>query len=126
MSDDRELRDALEKAQSRTKTLERLLAEESEDREALTLELLTLREELEEAERKLLPAPGESRELVRLHAQLNAQQLQVTNLTLERDRLLEKVAQLTRKPSEQLAELIRLRARLAELERLSDAPSSPV
>ena len=97
MSDDRTLRDALEHSQARTKTLERLLAEESEDRQALTDEILTLREALEEAEGKLLPAPGESRELVRLHAQLNAQQLQLTNLTLERDHLLERLILLTKK-----------------------------
>ncbi len=97
MSDDRQLRDALEKAQGRIKTLERLLAEESEDREALADDFLVLRQALDDAEQKLLPAPGEQRELVRLHAQLQAQKLQLTNLTAERDKLQQQLAQLTKK-----------------------------
>lgn len=122
MSEERALRDALERAQARTKTLERLLAEESEDREALADELLALRQALDDAEQKLLPVPGEARALVRLNAQVHAQQLQLSNLVLERDKLAEKLAYLSQKPTErarleQRAELIRLRERVAELER---------
>ena len=121
MSQERELRDALEKAQARAKKLEQLIAEESEDREALAVELREVREALDDARQKLVPLPGESRELVRLHAQVNAQQLQLSNLQLERDRLLKQLAMLTQKPNEkqradQLAELIRLREELAARE----------
>lgn len=121
VSQERELRDALEKAQARAKKLEQLIAEESEDREALAVELREVREALDDARQKLVPLPGESRELVRLHAQVNAQQLQLSNLQLERDRLLKQLAMLTQKPNEkqradQLAELIRLREELAARE----------
>ena len=94
MSEERTLRDALERAQARTAQLERLLAEESEDRQTLSGELIALRQALEDAERKLLRGPGEMRELVRLNAQLHAQQLHISNLIFERDRLMEKVAAL--------------------------------
>ncbi|MDP1827893.1 MAG: hypothetical protein Q8L48_31760 [Archangium sp.] len=94
MSDDRTLRDALEKAQARTRKLEQLLSEESEDRELLQAELLEVRQELEAAMQKLIPPPGESRELVRLHAQVHAQQLQLNNLATERDKLRARVAEL--------------------------------
>ena len=122
VSDERQLRDALEKSQARTKHLEQLLSEESEDREALTEQLMELREALAQAEQKLFPPPGEARELVRLHAQLNAQQLHLTNLQAERDRLLKQLAILTEKPGElerltQTEELLRLRNRVAALER---------
>lgn len=93
MSDDRSLRDALEKAQARTRQLE----QESEDREALRAELVEVRQALDDALRRLLPAPGESRELVRLHAQVHAQQLQLNNLVTERDKLLARVAELAAK-----------------------------
>ena len=121
VSQERELRDALEKAQARAKKLEQLIAEESEDREALAVKLREVREALDDARQKLVPLPGESRELVRLHAQVNAQQLQLSNLQLERDRLLKQLAMLTQKPNEkqradQLAELIRLREELAARE----------
>lgn len=96
MSDDRSLRDALERAQGRIKTLERLLAEESEDREALADDFLVLQQALDDAEQRLLPPPGEQRELVRLHAQVQAQKLQLTNLTAERDKLQQQLAQLTK------------------------------
>lgn len=94
MSDDRSLRDALEKAQARVRQLEQLLAEESEDREALQDELLQMRQELDAALQKLMPPPGESRELVRLNAQVHAQQLQLNNLVTERDKLRARVAEL--------------------------------
>lgn len=97
MSDDRELRDALEKSQARVKLLERLVAEESEDRQALAHEMAALQEALADAERRLLSPPGEKRELVRLNAQVHAQQLQFTNLMTERDKLLQRVAELEKK-----------------------------
>lgn len=88
MTDDRAIRDALERAQARIKTLERLLAEECEDREALSDDLLSLRQALDDAEQRLSPAPpGEMRELVRLHAQVHALQLALSNVTTERDKL---------------------------------------
>lgn len=97
MSEDRELRDALERSQARVKQLERLLAEESEDRETLVLEIAALEEALADAERRLLPPPGEKRELVRLNAQVHALQLQIANLMMERDKLLVRVAELEKK-----------------------------
>jgi predicted RNase H-like nuclease (RuvC/YqgF family) len=90
MSDDRELRDALERAQARTRLLERLLAEECEDREALADQMLALRQALDDAEQRVLPAPGEMREVVRLKAQLHAQQLTISHLNA-------RVAELERK-----------------------------
>jgi ribosomal protein S20 len=119
VSEERELRDALEKSQARTKELEQLLSEESEDRELLLERLQEVRAALAEAERKQLLPPGEERELVRLHAQLNAQQLQLTNLQAERDKLVKQVAILTEKPSELerlslMEELLRLRSRLRD------------
>jgi len=99
-SDERQLRAALEQAQGRVKALERLLAEESEDREALGDEVLTLRQALDDAEQRLLglpQPPGVSREFVRLQAQVHAQQLQLTNLKAEREKLLARVAELEKK-----------------------------
>ena len=81
MSEDRLLRDALEEAQARAQTLKA-------QRDVLEEELLLVREKLP------LAAPGENRELVRLHAQVHAQQLQLTNLQAERDRLLAQLAEL--------------------------------
>ncbi len=87
MSDERALRDALELAHAKAKKLERLLEEEAKDREAL-------RRALDEAQRKLFPKPGEMSELLHLKAQLQAQQLQLSSLTAERDRLLEELVEL--------------------------------
>ncbi len=79
--------------------LERLLGEESEDRESWAQEVLALEDALADAERRLLAPPGDQRELVRLNAQVHAQQLQVTNLMAERDKLLLRVAELEKKLS---------------------------
>ena len=100
-ADERLLREALEQAQARVKALERLLAEEAEDREALGDEVLTLRQALDDAEQKLVgtpPPPGLSRELVRLQAQVHALQLQLTNSNAEREKLLARIAELEKKP----------------------------
>lgn len=114
MTDDRALRDALEVAQARAMELEDRL-DAAED------ELVTVRAELEEMA-KPMPAPGESREVVRLRAQVHAMQLQLGNVQAERDGLVKQLALLTIKPEarerlEQLAELTRLRNRVAALER---------
>ena len=59
-----------------------------------------LREALDDAAQRLLgtpPPPGLSRELVRLQAQVHAQQLQLANLKAERDKLLSRVVELEKK-----------------------------
>ena len=122
MSDDRALRDALEQAQARAKELETQLAFEMAEREALEEDLQAVRDALVEAERVPLPAPGSTHELLRLKAQVHAQQLQLSQLQAERDRLSQELAVLAQKPGarerlEQAAELTRLRNRVAALER---------
>jgi nucleotide-binding universal stress UspA family protein len=122
MSDDRALRDALEQAQAWAKSLADQLADERAERESLEDELLTVREALEQAEKVPLPPPGSNHELLRLKAQVHAQQLQLTQLQAERDRLSQELAVLAQKPGarerlQQFEELNRLRNRVAALER---------
>jgi predicted nucleic acid-binding Zn-ribbon protein len=88
VTDDRALRDALEQAQDRTKTLERQLGDALKVHDALQAELTTLRAALADAARPM-PHPGESKELVRLHAQVNALQFELSHLRQEREKLLE-------------------------------------
>lgn len=93
-ADGRALRDALEAAQGRAAALEAEVQGLLEDLDAALAErdewaqrADELEQELDQARRRPAPPAGESRELVRLRAQVHALQLALTTLTRERDAL---------------------------------------